>query len=246
MLPPHLLVLLYIASTLPLSDALPALQSLPEPYVAQIGERRLKSQRLSSRSTKTEYVTYSVAGMNQMMTWYNAATGLWQEAWWPSANVVTMLANFQQYFPEMARGITDQVFTTTFAVAEKTFPGYLNGFYDDELWWTLAWIQVYDVTNDQKYLDKAAAIFEDSKNAWGASPCGGLWYAPLPRGSSDLTPLQVGQSTHSCWRGRERAIFIRSSQARQPPARQPIKRLLLRRSNQSLRMVRQLRPHQLR
>ncbi|KAH7305092.1 glycoside hydrolase [Rhexocercosporidium sp. MPI-PUGE-AT-0058] len=176
MLPSNLFILLSAATTFTVSNALPAPQSLPEPHYAQIGERRLNSESLGTRATKTEYVAYAVAGINQMMTWYNAATGLWQEAWWPSANVVTMLANFHEYFPDMAKGITDQVFTTTFAVAERTFPGFINGFYDDELWWVLAWIQVYDVTNDQKYLDKAAAIFEDSKNAWGQSPCGGLWW----------------------------------------------------------------------
>lgn len=86
-----------------------------------------------------------------------------------------MLADFHEYFPDMAKGVTDQVFPTTLAMAPKTFPGFLNGFYDDELWWVLAWIKVYDVTKDETYLDTAATIFEDSKNAWGSSPCGGLW-----------------------------------------------------------------------
>jgi len=58
------------------------------------------------------------------------------------------------------------------------FPGFINGFYDDELWWVLAWIKVYDVTGDVKYLDTAATLYEDSKNAWGTTPAackGGLW-----------------------------------------------------------------------
>lgn len=197
MLPSNLFALLSVATTFTLSNALPAPQSLPELHYAQIGERRLNNEHLSTRATKTEYVAYAVAGINQMMTWYNAATGLWQEAWWPSANVVTMLANFHQYFPDMAKGITDQVFTTTFAVAEKTFPGFLNGFYDDELWWVLAWIQVYDVTNDEKYLDKAAAIFEDSKNAWGATPCGGLWYVLLQSYNKSILTLSRWDKAHT-------------------------------------------------
>jgi uncharacterized protein YyaL (SSP411 family) len=55
------------------------------------------------------------------------------------------------------------------------YTGFLNGFYDDELWWTLAWIKVYDITNDAQYLDTASSIFENAKSAWGTSPCGGLW-----------------------------------------------------------------------
>ena len=62
-----------------------------------------------------------------------------------------------------------------YSAAQKRFPGFLNEFYDDELWWVLAWIRVYDVTNDEKYLDVAAEIFESSKSAWGQTPCGGLW-----------------------------------------------------------------------
>ena len=90
MLPSNLFALLSVATTFTLSNALPAPQSLPELHYAQIGERRLNNEHLSTRATKTEYVAYAVAGINQMMTWYDAATGLWQEAWWPSANVVTI------------------------------------------------------------------------------------------------------------------------------------------------------------
>ncbi|CAL3971218.1 hypothetical protein PZA11_007773 [Diplocarpon coronariae] len=169
MLPSSLLALLSVAVTL--LHALPAPQSLPEAQFFQIGERHL-----TSRASKNDYVAYAVAGINQMHVWYDAATGLWQDAWWPSANVVTMLADFYEFFPHMARGTTDQVFPTTLAMAPKTFPGFINGFYDDELWWVLAWIKVYDVTQNLTYLDTATAIFEDAKKAWGASPCGGLWW----------------------------------------------------------------------
>ncbi|RDW66751.1 six-hairpin glycosidase-2 [Coleophoma crateriformis] len=53
--------------------------------------------------------------------------------------------------------------------------GFLNGFYDDEGWWALGWIQAYDVTKNQDYLDTAAAILEDMK-AGSTTPCGGIWW----------------------------------------------------------------------
>jgi hypothetical protein len=92
--------------------------------------------------------------------------------------VVTTLADFQEHFPSMVESITAQVFPTTLAKAPSSSgnTNFLNGFYDDELWWALAWIKVFDVTGDTQYLDTASAIFEDAKNAWGTSPCGGLWW----------------------------------------------------------------------
>ena len=52
---------------------------------------------------------------------------------------------------------------------------FLNDFYDDEGWWALAWIRAYDVTNDDKYLNTAMAIFDDMVKGYGAT-CGGIWW----------------------------------------------------------------------
>lgn len=54
--------------------------------------------------------------------------------------------------------------------------GFLNGFYDDKGWWALAWIAVYDLTSDRKYLGEAVKIFDDMHNAFNTTPVGGLWW----------------------------------------------------------------------
>ena len=54
--------------------------------------------------------------------------------------------------------------------------GFLNGFYDDQGWWALAWIAVYDHTGGQKYLDEAITIFNDMHTAWNTTPVGGIWW----------------------------------------------------------------------
>ncbi|KAK5088500.1 hypothetical protein LTR05_002719 [Lithohypha guttulata] len=54
--------------------------------------------------------------------------------------------------------------------------GFINDFYDDEGWWALAWIAVYDLNHDSKYLDQAVTIFNDLEAAWNSTPVGGLWW----------------------------------------------------------------------
>ena len=53
---------------------------------------------------------------------------------------------------------------------------FTNGYYDDEGWWALAWIAVYDLTAEQRYLDTAVKIFKDMHAAWNTTPIGGLWW----------------------------------------------------------------------
>lgn len=149
--------------------------ALPQPQSTfyQIGSR------LSRRSTLSEqYTKYADAGIDEIMTFYDASTGLFSGSWWNSANVITMLADYENYFPGRNKAFTSTI-ETTFAKAVSPFSSrgsFLNTFYDDELWWTLAWIKVYDVTGNVTYLNKAAEIYEDPKSIWGTTPCsGGIW-----------------------------------------------------------------------
>jgi hypothetical protein len=43
---------------------------------------------------------------------------------------------------------------------------WLDGFYDDDLWWALAWIGAYDVTQNIQYLQLAEGIFGQVTKAW--------------------------------------------------------------------------------
>ncbi|KFY35511.1 hypothetical protein V494_05849 [Pseudogymnoascus sp. VKM F-4513 (FW-928)] len=132
---------------------------------------------LEGRATRETYANEAVAGITALHQWYGD-NGLWDNHWWNSANVITMLADFQAFAPDQVSGYTADVFpkTLTNAPSWGAFTGFINDYYDDELWWCLAWIQVFDVTKDQKYLDMASSIFEDAKKAWGQPACGGLYW----------------------------------------------------------------------
>lgn len=53
--------------------------------------------------------------------------------------------------------------------------GFLNGYYDDEGWWALAWIQAFDVTKNLLFLQTSISIFNDMKIG-STTPCGGIWW----------------------------------------------------------------------
>jgi predicted alpha-1,6-mannanase (GH76 family) len=54
--------------------------------------------------------------------------------------------------------------------------GFLNGFYDDEGWWALAWLDVYDVTKEKAHLTAAVDIFSDMVSTGYNATCGGIWW----------------------------------------------------------------------
>ncbi|RMZ70725.1 glycosyl hydrolase [Pyrenophora seminiperda CCB06] len=55
---------------------------------------------------------------------------------------------------------------------------WLDGYYDDDLWWALAWITAYDVTFHTPYLTLAEDIFLAVARTWG-TPCfgGGIYWS---------------------------------------------------------------------
>lgn len=154
-------------------------------------------------SDATSYLDNSVTAANALQTLYNQTSGLWSTTgWWNSANCLTVLADLTQIDSDISI-VTGSVWPNTFEQAQKynlnqlrTVPGttisnnnysaaqsevlqptgFLNGFYDDEGWWALGWLAVYDITKDQQYLDAAVNIFNDMVGTGYNATCGGIWW----------------------------------------------------------------------
>lgn len=155
-----------------------------------------------SNASAIDYAPNAEAAVDTLQQWYDQSTGLWNTTgWWNSANCLTALANLAAVDTSVYN-VTDYVFPTTLTAAQQynlevskkimrdlvtseyvkrdsnsiNPNGFFNGYYDDEGWWALAWIKVFDVTGESQYLEVASDIFEDIKGGWG-TPCGGgIWW----------------------------------------------------------------------
>lgn len=146
------------------------------------------------------------AAVTLQETWYNGNTGLYNSTgWWNSANAITVLADMTAVDPYILDRTSHEIFNNTFNRAQQmnlgvlklnaTFEcdaiddncptqtpehysskGWLNNYFDDEGWWALAWITVWDVTQDDTYLEAATNIFDDMVSNGLNATCGGLWW----------------------------------------------------------------------
>jgi hypothetical protein len=129
-------------------------------------------------TSRSEYIDHAVDAVNVLNNiWYNSSNGQWQDLWWNSANVVTMLANVADLDRENLLPVANYYFENTVTAASAWNDGsFRNAFYDDEGWWAMAWIRVFDLTGNTTYLGASQDIFEDMQSGEGAT-CGGHWWS---------------------------------------------------------------------
>jgi len=135
-------------------------------------------------------------------SWYNTSTGSWgggkvdpdrgtvdsgMIGWWNAANTLEVIGLALQRLPAAgpdsvwAAGqreeLLDQVIPSMYQLQNWT--GCMDSrSYDDSGWVALAWIRAYEVTSEQRYLDRAMAFFAQVKReAWDDVCGGGLYWA---------------------------------------------------------------------
>jgi predicted alpha-1,6-mannanase (GH76 family) len=127
--------------------------------------------------------------------------------WWNNANAVTAAIDYMAITRDLS--YLSPVVENTFARAPAVrrpirsrqpwlsglfsrrkpghYTGFINGYYDDEGWWALAWIAAYDLTGDANYLTAAAEIFQDMTIGWDEVWAGGIYW-----GKYDGAPDRAG------------------------------------------------------
>ena len=136
------------------------------------------SAEAQSNGTRSQSITSPAEriqlGITALMRYYDRSNGLWQtEGWWNAANTTTVLGDAAAIAPRSGYTDTLQIIFTS---AQRRFALFRNEFYDDEGWWALAWIQAYDVTHSQQYLEMAESIFADMTGGWDNTCGGGIWW----------------------------------------------------------------------
>ena len=124
--------------------------------------------------------------MATLLAWRDFKTGIWESAgWWNSANILTCVIRYSEitgsdeFYP-----VIDDLFERArhYYVAEEPpreswyADNFIGTYYDDEGWWALAWVDAYNLTGKQAYLETAEIIFADLTTSWDEVCDGGIYW----------------------------------------------------------------------
>eukprot|EP00746_Dinoflagellata_sp_MGD_P018579 gnl/MRDRNA2_/MRDRNA2_143077_c0_seq1.p1 gnl/MRDRNA2_/MRDRNA2_143077_c0~~gnl/MRDRNA2_/MRDRNA2_143077_c0_seq1.p1 ORF type:complete len:453 (-),score=74.12 gnl/MRDRNA2_/MRDRNA2_143077_c0_seq1:18-1376(-) len=120
--------------------------------------------------------------------YWDHGIGRWNSSmWWQAANTVEIISNLGMQQPQSHHGVSSilaVVFNATSNNAkgrcDKGVDLTFSGYFDDEAWWGHAWLRAHLLTLEEKYLNRARAVFDDLVNrSWSNASCGGgfCWQA---------------------------------------------------------------------
>ncbi|MGI5241748.1 glycoside hydrolase family 76 protein [Dactylosporangium sp. CA-139066] len=125
------------------------------------------------------------AAADALMYHYDPNPAWWPSSWWNSAVALSAVIGY-------TRRTGDQAYAwavrRTFDVNRVAFPAgarssdpvdghFISRSVDDTAWWGLTWVDAYDLTHDQTYLNEAVTIANYVAGFWDTATCGGgVWW----------------------------------------------------------------------
>ncbi|KAI5304431.1 hypothetical protein KEM56_006500, partial [Ascosphaera pollenicola] len=129
-------------------------------------------------SNAESYHSNAICTADYLLQLFDSATGLWHGDFWQSANILSAVADIFELDSSYHAAHGNSIFSTAYENAPKSsgYAGFHNKFNDDVGWWAVAFLNVYDLTNDQTYLKKAQDLVDYMGQSSG-TPCGGgIWW----------------------------------------------------------------------
>jgi hypothetical protein len=113
------------------------------------------------------------AGMVTLMGSYDSGTGIiGTSSWWGSGVALSAVETYHQ-----ATGDTSYDYAMSGAFNNNDPSRFETGSLDDDLWWTLAWIQAFDITGNAAYLQRAQDEAAFVHGYWDGTCGGGVWWS---------------------------------------------------------------------
>jgi predicted alpha-1,6-mannanase (GH76 family) len=131
------------------------------------------------------YRADAIAAVRVLQAWYNPSTGLYATTgWWEAANAVNAVVDYSRLTGD--RSYLDEVANTFTKAAARppcgrytvwcTYGHFLDNYFDDDGWWALTWVNAYDLTHDQRYLQMSETMFSYITQGWDSTCGGGVWW----------------------------------------------------------------------
>jgi predicted alpha-1,6-mannanase (GH76 family) len=140
---------------------------------------------------------------------YDSGTGLFRgTGWWNSANGISALVNASR---ELGTKEFDSILENTFVAAQRKNANFLNEYYDDEGWWALAWLDVYELRGGAQYLAMSQSIFGDMTGGWADVCGGGIWWKKKEKYKNSIANelfLSVAVRLAAATSGKDRARYL--------------------------------------
>ncbi|HEY7414764.1 MAG TPA: glycoside hydrolase family 76 protein [Ktedonobacteraceae bacterium] len=131
-----------------------------------------RSSASAAGTSNLDFLAYANASAPVLQGWYSTSNGLWNSAWWNSANELGAIIDYSRLSGNTA--YTGDIATT---FNDNSSGNFLNNYYDDEGWWALTWVNAYDYTGNTTYLNMAKTIFSDMASGWDSTCNGGVWWS---------------------------------------------------------------------